>query len=74
VAAQVLSQAKVVLTHPPGTHAPEQLPGGEGADKASEPEVGGDTSQPNADFKGIDRSKWKEILSNLDPDDFKYRQ
>lgn len=25
------------------------------------------------DFKGIDKEKWKEILAELDPDDFKYK-
>lgn len=70
VAEPVLRQAKVNLIGPPGEGAPSAEGAAQGGEGAAEQEEG----RPNADFKGIDRSKWKEILSNLDPDDFKYRQ
>jgi hypothetical protein len=35
----------------------------------------GDESQEESsnDFTGVDKDKWEELLSKLDPDDFKYK-
>ena len=67
---QVLNQAKMSL---PANFQPPPPPGDmDKADDAQEasPEEEGKTK---ADFKNIDKDKWNEILSDLDPEDFKYK-
>lgn len=70
VAQQVLDQAKISFQAP----SPEgsQSVVGEGEQQAE-----GATEDPtseNKDFRAIDRDKWSELLADLDPDDFKYKQ
>ena len=38
-----------------------------------EEEVDDTPEAPRSDFTANDREKWKEILDELDPDDFKYK-
>jgi bifunctional DNase/RNase len=72
VAQNVLEQAKVSMS-------PEGTPGGSegtaptGTGEEGQPEQGADPESSEKDFRQIDRSKWTEILDNLDPDDFKYK-
>lgn len=71
VAQSVLDQAKVAF----GSNNPipqSQAAQDEGA------VVEGEESQPeeqssDKDFTGVDKDKWEELLSKLDPDDFKYK-
>jgi hypothetical protein len=77
VAQQVLDQAKMSFSLPPGAGegAPPERPedpaaadpGKEGAPVEASPE------EQDKDFRHIDKDKWNEILSELDPDDFKYK-
>jgi bifunctional DNase/RNase len=69
VAQSVLDQAKVAFgnTNPiPGT---EPQPA-EASQEESEEAQAEDSSK---DFTGVDKDKWEELLSKLDPDDFKYK-
>jgi bifunctional DNase/RNase len=69
VAQSVLDQAKVAFgnTNPiPGT---EPQPA-EGTQEESEESQSEESSR---DFTGVDKDKWEELLSKLDPDDFKYK-
>lgn len=70
---QVLDHAKTTFSGtpmPPGVAEPE-IPTEENA------EGGTDHTEPpqeaGQDFNSIDKDKWKDILSELDPDDFKYK-
>jgi len=50
--------------------------GGSGAsssDSASDSEADTDSESDANDFSQIDKSKWKDILADLDPDDFKHK-
>lgn len=83
VAQSVLDQAKVtfgsnnpVVQGEPGSASegvsssegePTQ---GEGQDQSGEQ---GEESSQDKDFRGVDKDKWEELLSQLDPDDFKYK-
>jgi len=77
VAQQVLDQAKMSFSLPPGAGegAPTERPeepaaseqGKEGAPAEPSPE------EQDKDFRHIDKDKWNDILSELDPDDFKYK-
>jgi len=79
VAQSVLEQAKIAFA---GTN-PLSGMGGSSADaKAQEAESAqGETSEAgeaeaeegSTDFTGIDKDKWEELLSDLDPEDFKYK-
>jgi bifunctional DNase/RNase len=59
------------------TNIPIPIPAKEESDAKSGEEASGpeDTIKPHtaSDFRAIDKKKWKEILSELDPDDFKYK-
>jgi bifunctional DNase/RNase len=69
VAQSVLDQAKIAFggTNPiPGTE-PQAVQGGH-----EEGEEGQQDESSN-DFTGVDKDKWEELLSKLDPDDFKYK-
>jgi len=68
VSQQVLDQAKVAFASQGEVAAPT-APQGEG--EIGEEGVEGETS--SSDFQAIDKGKWEEILSQLDPDDFKYK-
>lgn len=63
---QVLNQAKMSL---PANFQPPPPPGD--MDKADDQAE--DDGKTKADFKNIDKEKWNEILSDLDPEDFKYK-
>jgi hypothetical protein len=69
VAQQVLEQAKVAFA---GNNPP--VPSGESAQEgqAGEEEAA-EEQQSSKDFTTIDKEKWEEILSQLDPEDFKYK-
>lgn len=68
VAQQVLDQAKVAFASQGESAAQPSGPGeGESAEEGAE---GGSSS---SDFQAVDKTKWEEILSQLDPDDFKYK-
>jgi hypothetical protein len=68
VAQQVLDQAKIAFASQ-GEAAPQSSGQGEGA--AADEAVEGESS--SSDFQAVDKAKWEEILSQLDPDDFKYK-
>ncbi|RIL09171.1 MAG: hypothetical protein DCC75_07155 [Proteobacteria bacterium] len=65
VAQQVIEQAKLTFSAA-GQQMPEQG-GVEGEEQGEEASAG------PKDLKNIDKEKWEEILSNLDPEDFKYK-
>jgi bifunctional DNase/RNase len=68
VAQQVLDQAKVAFaSQGEAVQPPSQQGEGESAGEGVE----GESS--SSDFQAIDKAKWEEILSQLDPDDFKYK-
>lgn len=71
VAQSVLDQAKVAFAGNNPIPAPE-APAVEGGGGQEE----GEEAQPedsSNDFTGVDKDKWEELLSKLDPDDFKYK-
>lgn len=75
VAQAVLDQAKMSFSLPPGSSEPP-AEGQEGATGgAAAPSEAGEASpeEQDKDFRHIDKDKWTEILSELDPDDFKYK-
>ncbi len=66
VAQQVLDQANVAFaSRGEGDPAPSTQGEGEIVEEGVEGE--------SSDFQAIDKAKWEEILSQLDPDDFKYK-
>lgn len=73
VAQSVLDQAKVAF----GSNNPiaQSEPSAQQEDgTASEGEEGqGEEQSSGKDFTGVDKDKWEELLSKLDPDDFKYK-
>ncbi len=77
VAQAVLDQAKMNFSLPPGsTESPSREEGGAGAAEEHAPEGEGQEPAPeeqDKDFRHIDKDKWNDILSELDPDDFKYK-
>ena len=70
VAQSVLDHAKVVFagSNPIPPQAEPQVV--EGAEE--EPQEG-QVEESSGDFTGVDKDKWEELLSKLDPDDFKYK-
>ena len=68
VAQQVLDQAKIAFASQ-GETTPQSSGQGEGV--AADEAVEGESS--SSDFQAVDKAKWEEILSQLDPDDFKYK-
>ena len=71
VAQSVLDQARQAFAkqgsqQPGGQQQPQ-----EGQAEEEQPEEQQDDS--SKDFRAIDKDKWTEILSQLDPDDFKYK-
>lgn len=75
VAQAVLDQAKMNFSLPPGS--PESAPQEETPSGSAEGQTGEAQETPpgeqDKDFRHIDKDKWNEILSDLDPDDFKYK-
>lgn len=78
VAQSVLDQAKVAFgaNNPLGQSEPlasqDETAATEGA--AAEGEEGqADEQSSGRDFTAVDKDKWEELLSKLDPDDFKYK-
>ncbi len=68
VAQQVLDQAKVAFaSQGDALSQPSRPAEGESA------EEGGEGESSSSDFQAVDKAKWEEILSQLDPDDFKYK-
>jgi hypothetical protein len=65
----VLDQARVAFASQAEIPAPPARQGeGEATEEAAEGE-----QAPSSDFQAIDKERWEEILSQLDPDDFKYK-
>ncbi len=72
VAAQVLERAKVAFNTQQGSgQTGEGAGAAEGGQNPNNPDD--EARITSADFKNIDKDKWNEILSALDPDDFKYK-
>jgi bifunctional DNase/RNase len=70
VTQQVLDQARVAFASQ-GQSGPTPAPQeGGAATEEGDVESEGATS---SDFQSLDKEKWEEILSQLDPDDFKYK-
>lgn len=69
VAQQVLDQAKVAFA---SQGESSQLPARQAEGEVGEEGAEGEGSS-SSDFQAIDKAKWEEILSQLDPDDFKYK-
>lgn len=76
VAQSVLDQARVAF----GPNSPSNLQ--QGSSQGEDEEEGAAHEQSNAegeegqgggDFSGVDKDKWEDLLSKLDPDDFKYK-
>jgi bifunctional DNase/RNase len=69
VAQQVLDQAKIAFaSQGEASSAPSPQEERQGTE-----EGGGPEESSSSDFQAIDKTKWEEILSQLDPDDFKYK-
>lgn len=74
VAEEVLKQAGSVFEsgiHIPDVEAEEGAPQKEGGQEGQEAQ---ENSEGKFDFRSFDREEWDEILKNLDPEDFKYKQ
>ena len=74
VAQQVLDQARTAFANQGqgAPAAPQLSTEGEPTPEGEAVPEEGDTSNSN-DFQAVDKTKWEEILSQLDPDDFKYK-
>jgi hypothetical protein len=71
VTQQVLDQARVAFASQ-GEASQPQAPQ-EGSPAAEEGEGEPESANTSSDFQTLDKEKWEEILSQLDPDDFKYK-
>jgi len=70
VVQQVLDQARMSFNF-----TTEPVPqAAESAEESPTAEVEPGPPEQGQDFTGVDKDKWNEILSELDPDDFKYKQ
>ena len=65
VVQKVLDQAKISIEK-------GQPQGGDAGEAGSDPQEDS-SAESSQDFKQIDKSRWEEILAELDPDDFKYK-
>lgn len=75
VAQAVLDQAKIAFanTNPlvqPSSESPGETQSTEGVNEEGEEAA---ASESSSDFTRFDKDKWEELLSNLDPEDFKYK-
>lgn len=73
VAQHVLEQAKMSMPMPPQNPDAPGSAGNTSPENQGEGEQGAEESQQGADFSTVDKSKWKDILDDLDPDDFKFK-
>jgi bifunctional DNase/RNase len=75
VAQAVLDQAKVAFGESNPLPIPEPSSTEESSTASSEASEGeGEApAEESPDFTGIDKDKWEELLSQLDPEDFKYK-
>lgn len=72
VAQGVLDQARVAFaSQEQGAQSQQGAP--EGREGAVEEGEGESDEGASKDFQAVDKAKWEEILSQLDPDDFKYK-
>ncbi len=73
VAQTVLDQAKVAFgaNNPLGQLEPQSAHEEGGAPEGEEGQA--EEQSSDKDFTGVDKDKWEELLSKLDPDDFKYK-
>jgi bifunctional DNase/RNase len=72
VAQRVLDQARVAFaSQEQGTPSHQGAP--EGREGTVDEGEGESDEQASKDFQAVDKAKWEEILSQLDPDDFKYK-
>lgn len=72
VAQRVLDQARVAFaSQEQGAQSQQGAP--EGREGAVEEGEGESDEGASKDFQAVDKAKWEEILSQLDPDDFKYK-
>jgi len=71
VAQSVLDQARQAFAKQGSQQPSNQPQPQEGQAEEEQPEEQQDDS--SKDFRAIDKDKWTEILSQLDPDDFKYK-
>lgn len=71
VAQSVLDQARQAFAKQGSQQPSNQPQPQEGQAEDEQPEEQQDDS--SKDFRAIDKDKWTEILSQLDPDDFKYK-
>lgn len=76
VAQHVLEQAKMSVPMPPPAD-PNAQRGGQGEPPQEGQEQGSEAAEEGepkgSDLSNVDKSKWKDILDDLDPDDFKYK-
>lgn len=72
VAQQVLDQARVAFASQQSGASPQKAKP-EPQESPAEEGEGGAGEEPSNDFRAVDKDKWEEILSQLDPDDFKYK-
>ena len=70
VAQSVLEQAKVAFG---GVDPLAAMETGEPQDAGEEQEAESEEVDPSKDFTSVDKDKWEELLTDLDPDDFKYK-
>jgi len=74
VAQSVLDQAKAAFgANNPLGHLEPQAASQEEGTAAEGEEAQSDEQSSERDFRGVDKDKWEELLSKLDPDDFKYK-
>lgn len=72
VTQQVLDQARVAFASQGQEQAQSTQPAHEGGHGSEEAEAEAEATS-SSDFQSLDKEKWEEILSQLDPDDFKYK-
>jgi bifunctional DNase/RNase len=77
VAQSVLDQARIafgsnnpILSQQSGAQGEEDEEGAVGEQSNVESQ---DEGEQGGDFSGVDKDKWEDLLSKLDPDDFKYK-
>lgn len=70
VTQSVLEQAKVAFG---GVDPLAAMEAEESQDAGEEQEGEGEEVDPSKDFTSVDKDKWEELLTDLDPDDFKYK-
>ncbi len=73
VAQSVLDQAKVAFGANNPLGQPEPRATQEEGSAAEGEEGQAEEQSSENDFTGVDKDKWEELLSKLDPDDFKYK-